>query len=77
MGSRIMTVRELINELMNLNLDKPIYITEPTDNSDDKTIGYIGHQGIKISDLEIVEADIHGVYGEYFNCLTVKKISES
>ena len=68
-----MTVRELINKLMDLNLDKPIYITElNTDN--EKTIGYIdGMKEICLSDYSIKDVGIHGVYNEMFNCITISK----
>ena len=69
-----MTVRELINLLMNLNLDKPVFITE-FDNKDneDKTIGYVEFEGIHLSDYVIKDVDIHGVYGDYYNCITINK----
>lgn len=66
-----MTVRELINKLMDMDLDKPIYITEFA-NIDDNIIGYINSAPIKLSNFEITEVDIHGVYNAFFNCITIK-----
>lgn len=67
-----MTVRELINKLMDMNLDKPIRITEFANNIDDNIIGYINSDPIKLSNFEIAEVDIHGVYNAFFNCITIK-----
>ena len=67
-----MTVRELINKLMDLDLDKPIYLTEfNEDNS--KTIGYVKMESISLSDYEIKDVDIHGVYNDYYNCITISR----
>ncbi len=69
-----MTVRELINKLMDMDLDKPIYITEfaNIDDNVNNMIGFINSEPIKLSNFEIAEVDIHGVYNAFFNCITIK-----
>lgn len=67
-----MTVRELINKLMDMDLDKPIYLCELT-NDATKCIGYPEIGMICKSDFKIIDIGVHGVYGSYFNCITIGK----
>ena len=67
-----MTVRELINKLMDLDLDKPVYITVIDQNAKSNCVGFINMDSIKLSDQKIIDVDIHGVYGERFNCITIQ-----
>lgn len=72
-----MTVRELINQLMDLDLDKPIYITRLCEKGNtDKAIGFMGRNGygdaIELSKYKIIDVNVCGVYQEYYNCITIQ-----
>lgn len=67
-----MTVRELINMLMNLDLDKPVFITEIDKDAETKCIGYVGMSPIIISEKQIIDVNIHGIYNTDFNCITIQ-----
>lgn len=56
---------------MDLDLDKPVYITEFCNNDKNNCIGYVGNKEIKKSDYKIVDVDIHGLYQENQNCITI------
>ena len=67
-----MTVRELINKLMNMDLDKPIYVTRITDKTNGNCVGFIDNNPITIAKEKIIDVDIHGIYGTFFNCITIQ-----
>lgn len=70
-----MTARELINKLMDLNLDKEIYITRPIDKNSEHgyehQIGYANNIPIEPAEQEIIDVGVHGLYGTYLNCITI------
>ena len=67
-----MTVRELINKLMDLDLDKPVYITE-FGSYGDSTVGYIGLDPINNTGYDIKDISVHDIFGTRFNCITIGK----
>ena len=68
-----MTVRELINKLIDLDVDEPIYITRKTDNINHH-IGFVGDNSIELTDYEIIDVGIHGIYRDFRNCITIRGI---
>lgn len=68
-----MTVRELINKLMDMDLDKPIHLCELTNDNTKCIIGYPEIGKICESDYKIIDVDIHGIYGTFLNCITIGK----
>ncbi len=71
-----MTVRELINKLMDMNLDDPVYITKIVDHTSSKCVGFVNDNPIELATEKIIDVDIHGVFGTLLNCITVVEEEE-
>lgn len=72
-----MTARELINQLMNLDLDSPVYLAEIPNVRPkfENVVGYATTENSQLinSKFTIKEVGVHGFYGARFNYIVLKE----
>lgn len=70
-----MTVREMINKLMDLELDQQVYITEIDKEAVLECVGFVDTNPIIKSNKQIIDISVNGFsghgYNDKINCITI------